>query len=207
MATRKPKPEEQLDEKNILRVIQLLEAPIEGEKPITKKLACELLRINYNTTRLGEILEKFKAKKAREAERRAALRGKPATAEEISYVIQEYLQGGTIDTISKEIFRPATFVKRILEDNAVPTRIPGHTYFKPELIPDGAVRDRFNLGEIVYSARYDSLARVDHEIRSKDGLQWVYRIWLLAESQLQNAYQPAEELASLDHLRKIGVKI
>lgn len=207
MATRKPKPEEQLDDKNILRVIQLLEAPTEGEKPITKKLACELLRINYNTTRLGEILEKFKAKKAREAERRAALRGKPATAEEISYVIQEYLQGGTIDTISKEIFRPATFVKRILEDNAVPTRIPGHTYFKPELIPDGAVRDRFNLGEIVYSARYDSLARVDHEIRSKDGFQWVYRIWLLAEKWKQNAYQEACELASLEHLRLLGVKI
>lgn len=206
MATRKPKPEEQLDDKNILRVIQLLEVPAEGEKAITKKLACELLRINYNTTRLGEIIEKFKAKKTREAERRAALRGKPATPEETCFVIQEYLEGATVEAISASTFRPATFVKKVLTDNAVPTRTPGHSYFRPEFIPDGAVRDAFSVGEVVYSARYDSLARVDHLFPGK-GDEKVYRCWLLGERWKQNCYQPASELASLQHLRVLGVRV
>lgn len=192
---------------NLKKVIQLLEHPEEGTKPPTKKWCCEYLGMAYNTTRLGDILEKFKEKEARDAARRAALRGKPATPEETCFIIQEYLEGGTVDSITKATFRPANFVKRVLDDNAVPIRVPGSTYFKPELVPEGAARDKFACGEVVYSARYDSLARVDAEHRSKDGLRWVYRIWLLAERWKQNAYQPAEELASLEHLRKLGVAI
>jgi hypothetical protein len=36
---------------------------------------------------------------------------------------------------------------------------------------------------------------------------WIYRIWLLSERWLQSAYQPASELASLEHLRELGVKL
>jgi hypothetical protein len=46
MAVRK-KREEKLSEANINKVIELLAA----EKPITKKEACEILHIAYNTTR------------------------------------------------------------------------------------------------------------------------------------------------------------
>ena len=84
--------------------------------------------------------------------------------------------------------------------------MPGHTYFKPELIPDGAVRNRFKLGEIVYSARYDSLARIDTEtLTEKYG--YIYRVWLLSDRWLQAANQEAYELASLEHLRELGVKV
>jgi hypothetical protein len=34
-----------------------------------------------------------------------------------------------------------------------------------------------------------------------------YRIYLLADKWRQYAYQPPEELASLEHLRKIGINI
>lgn len=205
MATRRKTAEdERLDDASIERVIELLE-PKEG-KPGTKKDACQILGIAYNVTRLAKIIEDYRKGKAREAERRAALRGKPATNDEIVYVISEYLEGATIDAITKSTYRPANFVKHILETNAVPIRANSHDYFRPELIPEGAMRDRFAVGERVYSARYDSIAEVETESVGKHG-EWVYRVWLLAEKWKQYAYQPVEELASLEHLRKLGVKV
>ena len=208
MATKKRSELEQelMTEANILRVISLLEPKDTVTKPITKKDACQILGMAYNTTRLATILDDFKAKRDRDAQRRAALRGKAATQEEIVYVIQEYLEGATVDAISKSTYRGSTFIKAILEKYDVPVRQTSHDYFNPELIPDGATRSRFPVGEVVYSARYDSIARIDTEQpHAQHG--WVYRIWLLAEKWKQSAYQPAEELASLQHLRELGVRI
>jgi hypothetical protein len=197
--------EELMTDANISKVIRLLEPEV-GTKPITKKDACQILGMAYNTTRLGTIIDEFKKKQARDAERRAALRGKPASKEDMVYIISEYLSGETVDSISKMTYRSPTFIKNILESNAVPIRVPGHTYFDPQLIPDGAVRDRFKIGEIVYSARYDSIARVDLEQKT-DKYGFIYRIWLLSDKWLQSAYQEASELASLEHLREMGVRI
>ena len=203
MATRRTKNEdERLDDAHFERVI----AGLEQEKPITKKEACSILGIAYNVTRLASLIEKYKEGKKRDAERRAKLRGKPATPDEIVYVIQDYLEGATIDSIVNSTFRPANFVKHILEKYDVPIRSTKHDYFKPELIPDGAVRAKFNIGERVYSARYDSLAEIEKESVGKDGVL-VYRVWLLSEKWRQYAYQEAHELASLEHLRTLGVRI
>ena len=208
MATRKKSAseEELMTTSNITRVIRLLEPTEEGVKPITKKDACQILGMAYNTTRLGTIIDDFKKTQTRNAERRAALRGKPATQEDVVYIISEYLNGETIDAISKITYRSSSFVKNILEINAVPIRIPGSTYFTPELVPEGAMRERFQVGEVVYSARYDSLARIDTEQKT-DKYGFIYRVWLLSEKWLQSAYQEAYELASLEHLRKLGVRI
>jgi hypothetical protein len=203
MATRKTN-DGLLTEANILRVIDLLE-PKEG-KPGTKKDACQILGIAYNTTRLTTIIDQYKAKKAKDAERRAALRGKPATQDEINFVIQEYMEGATVDSISKSLYRSSGFVKQLLEKFDVPIRASSTDYFRPELIPEGAMRDRFALGEIVYSARYDSCARIDKESHDPR-YGWIYRIWLLSDKWLQSANQEACELASLAHLRTLGVKI
>jgi hypothetical protein len=208
MATRKrPQLEEELmTGANIAKVIKLLEPVEEGKKPITKKDACAILGMAYNTTRLGTIIDEYKQKQIRISERKSQLRGKPATQEEKVYIISEYLSGETVDAISKMTYRSSRFIKDILEGNSVPIRVPGSSYFNPELIPDGAVRDRFKIGEVVYSSRYDSVARIDAEQNTaKHG--FVYRIWLLAERWQQNAYQEATELASLEHLRQMGVRI
>ena len=50
------KKHENLTKANIAKVIDLLEA----EKPITKKEACSILNITYNTTRLGNIITEYK---------------------------------------------------------------------------------------------------------------------------------------------------
>ena len=46
---------EKLDEATLDRVSALLNQ----DNPITKKEACEMLNISYNTTRLGKILDDF----------------------------------------------------------------------------------------------------------------------------------------------------
>ena len=208
MATKKRSEleEELMTDANIARVIKLLEPTEEGAKPITKKDACQILGMAYNTTRLGTIIEQFKTRQKRTAERKAQLRGKPVTSDEVQFIISEYLEGEPIDSISKSTYRSAAVIKRVLEENAVPIRVPGHSYFDPQLIPEGAMRDRFRVGEVVYSARYDSTARIEAEQKHPQ-YGWIYRVWLLSERWLQAAYQPACELASLEHLREIGVKV
>ena len=208
MATRKrPALEEELmTDANIARVIRLLEPTEEGKKPITKKDACAILGMSYNTTRLGTIIDDYKQKQVRTAQRKSQLRGKPATQEEKVYIISEYLNGETVDAISKMTYRSSKFIKDVLEGNSVPIRVPGSSYFSPEMIPDGAIRDRFKIGEVVYSSRYDSIARIDAEQKTEK-YGFIYRIWLMSDRWLQSAYQEASELASLEHLRELGVKI
>lgn len=195
---------EKMTDANIAKVIRLLE-PEDG-KPITKKDACQMLGMAYNTTRLASVIEEFKQKQQRIAEQKAKLRGKPITDNERASIIQEYLAGATIESISKMTYRGSHLIKQVLEDNSVPIRQPGHNYFTPQLIPDGAMRDRFQPGEVVYSACYDSMARIKSEkLDPKHG--YVYSMWLLSERWLQWCWQPAYELASLEHLRKIGVQV
>jgi hypothetical protein len=171
----------------------------------TKKAACEILNISYNVSRLDKLIEGYKEKKERDAKLRADKRGKPATPDEISYIVMEYLQGAPIDTISKSTFRGATFINSLLEKYNVPKRTASLDYKNPPMIPDDAVRNKFAINELVYSVKYDSLASIEAEFKQEN--ENVYRIWLRHENQQQYAYQPWWELASLQGLRDIGVQI
>jgi hypothetical protein len=197
MATKRVKNEdERLDDAHMDHVIKMLE-PTDGTKAWTKKECCAYLGITYNTTRLGTLIEKYKERKAADAARRAEKRGKPATDGEIAYIISSYLEGGTIDSISSALYRGSTFVRSILDRFSVPIRNTSHSYFRPGLVPEEAIRTKFTVGEVVYSMRYDSLAKIRSEFSPG-----VYAIYLMSEKQQQFAYQPAEELASLEHLKK-----
>jgi hypothetical protein len=198
---RRTSEDENLTDSAIEQVIKLLTA----EKPGTKKDACSILRIAYNTTRLDRIINEYQEKKTADSARRASKRGKPATEQEINYIITEYMEGQPLDAISKGIYRGVGFIKAVLEKHSVPEKPSSRDYFHPELIPEGAVREKFAVGERVYSARYDSLATVKAEYKYPDG--FVYRIWLEDEHEKQFAFQPAWELASLDHLREVGVTL
>jgi hypothetical protein len=208
MATRKNAlEEERMTDANILKVISMLEPPEGADyKPWTKKEACQFLGMAYNTTRLGNVIESFKAKQEKDRQRRQEKRGKPATQDEIVYAVSEYLTGETVDAISKALYRSTSFVRQLLEKYNVPIRQTGHSYFSPELVPEGAMRERFALGEKVYSMRYDCVAVVEKE-QSDPRYGWIYRVWLPDEKWKQHAWQPAYELASLKHLEELGVKL
>lgn len=198
MANKKTKngENEKLDFNNVERVIKLLEA----KPPITKKAACEILNIAYNTARLDKILEKHREGVERDKKLRAQKRGTPATKEEVSYIAKSYLNGESVESISSSLHRPSTLVTQVLDTYGVPRRQRAHNYFKPLLIPEACVRTEFKTGERVYSARYDSLCVVEAELKHKD--EKCYRIWLLGDRWQQYACQPASELASLEHLKE-----
>ena len=187
---------EKLDDASMDKAIACL------ENKGTKKEACSIINISYNTTRLSNLIDKYLVDKAKNAAKRAEKRGKPANNDEISFTISSYLEGGTVESISKSLYRGATFVNSILERCGVPIRTIPHNYFRPGLVPEAAMRDRFKVGEKVYSMRYDSLAEIMNE-RSIG----IYQIYLLSEKWKQFAFQESAELASLDHLREYGVRI
>ena len=199
MATKRNE-SENLTDANLEKVSKLLAA----EKPITKKAACEMLSISYNTARLDKLLTEYHERKAYVKSQRAKKRYTPASPQEVDFVVSSYLEGAPINKISDQLFRPASFVTNTLERVGCPKRLTGHDYWKPELIPEVACRTEFAEGEKVWSARYNSMALVEHRLPNQPD---VYRIWLLAEEWQQKAYQPYWELASLDHLKQQGIKI
>jgi len=198
----KVKGSEKLDDNNVKYVTELLES----DKPITKKEACGILRISYNTTRLGNIIAGYKERAATEARLRAKNRGKAATDNEIVRAIEEYLNGDSISEIAKFMYRSSSFIKGIIKKHNVPVRSTSSDYFSPELLPDEVLSEDFKPGELVWSARYNTTARVDKLVQIQEGHGNVYRIWTLGKNQ-RYAAQPWYELGKLEHLQNLGVKL
>ena len=138
----KKKDYENLTKTNIQRVIDLLES----EKPITKKEACQMLRITYNTTRLARIIEDHKDQEAFVALRKSQNKGKLATKDEIRSVCEMYIDGYNISEIASSLYRSPAFVKNIIEKVGVPFKYPAAGYnWKEVMLPDQCVRERFEI--------------------------------------------------------------
>ena len=198
----KVKDSEKLDDNNINYVIELLQS----DKPITKKEACSILRISYNTTRLGNIIAGYEERAATEARLRAKNRGKSATDGEVVRAIEEYLNGDSISEIAKYMYRSSSFIKGIIRRHNVPERSSSTDYFSPELLPDEVLSESFKEGELVWSARYNTTARIDKLSQTQEEHGNVYRIWILGKNQ-KYAHQPWYELGKLEHLHNLGVKL
>jgi len=119
--TIKKKDHERLEDSNIERVIELLNA----EKPITKKAACEILNISNNTTRLNKIIEDYHERKERRKRNFAKNRGRPLDDFEKKNIVNWYLQGNNITELSEMLYRPPTRIKEVLDKVGVPERARG----------------------------------------------------------------------------------
>ena len=139
---------EDLSAVNIKRVIAEL------EQGATKKVACEMLRISYNTTRLNNIIEEFEVEEARIADRKARNKGKMAMKHEIQRAITDYIEGDSITDIAKNLYRSPAFVKGIIERVGVPRRPVGEEKAHEVLLPDACIKEEFQEGEIAWSSRY-----------------------------------------------------
>lgn len=217
MAKVKKKEHENLSNANVEKVIQLLEA----EKPITKKQACEILNITYNTTRLGKIIEEYKEQKVLDEKRRAANKGKPASDHEIKYAIEQYLEGISVSEIADQLYRPSSFVRTLLDRIGVPSRGVGENYANFSALPEQCISDKFEVGEIAWSSRYSGPCIIERERgTSADGLSRVYQIYVVEPYEEPEekffatvgkagfyANQPAYDLGKLDHLKQYGVDI
>lgn len=210
----KVKEGEKLTPENIEKVIDLLER----EKPISKKEACEILSISYNTTRLSKIIEQFKEEKILNEKRRAANRGKPAAAHEIQACIEGYLDGDSINDIADRLYRPTTFVKKVIEDVGVPGRVAGHSVLKPNFVPENCISESFRIGEIVWSAKHQAMSIV-RKLQKEDPYM-VYQIYVIEPIEEPSPFFPqyqdyggfyanvaSFDLGKMEHLKEYGIDI
>lgn len=192
----KQKEGENLTPDNIEKVISLLA----GDPPITKREACGILNISYNTTRLNKIIEEYQERLRYKEEMRKKLRGKPSTPQEELGIVKSYLMGESISSISESSYRSIDFIRHILKQYKVPERSRTQDYFHPELIPDEYLKEDYEENDLVFSARYNApaLIRKLHQDTEKHGK--VYALWLMGKEQMF-AYQPWYELANLTHIQ------
>lgn len=224
----KKKDYENLSDSNIRSVITKLNA----DNPITKKEACEILNISYNTTRLTKIIDEYYDRIQYVKKRKSQLRGRPASKEEIGEIVSAYLKGESFQEISKTTYRSLAFVKSIIQKVGVPSRVLEDEDWIPEYLPESCVRDSFEAGEIAWSARYHRPVIVEAELSidyqaEKPGYKDVnyekkysskaYKIYVITESDDDddfskrvpgfNAYSLAYDLGSLKHLEEYGVNL
>jgi hypothetical protein len=141
--TIKKKAHEKLDDTNIKRVITALNS----ENSITKKEACEMLNISYNTTRLTKIINNYKEEQEYKKERKSKNRGKPVTQDDLKEMITKYLIGIPVSHIAAQLYRSPAFVKGHIDRIGVPTRVALGEEF---IVPDECVKETFEIGEWVW---------------------------------------------------------
>jgi DNA-binding CsgD family transcriptional regulator len=210
----KKKEGENLTDAHIEKVISLLGA----EKPITKKEACEILNISYNTTRLTKIINEYLEEQESQKKRRAANKGKPLNDYEKQVIIEGVLDGDSVTEIAKRLYRSTASVNKTIEEIGIPER--SDSYVSIAILPDLCVSDSFNAGELVWCARSNKIAvvREDKCQRNPDILQ-VYEFERLEEDSPffpncrtgdyggQYASYPKYEVGRLEHLKQYGIDL
>lgn len=216
---------EKLDDTNLQRVWDALN----DNNPITKKEACEMLNITYNTTRLNRILEEHRDTMEYRATRKAQLKGTKATEAEIKTVIEWYLEERPVSDIAKSMYRSSTFVKNIINKVGVPEKRPKTEQgggAKVGYLPDECVSDSFEPGEKVWCARHDLPAIVKKVMPNTKQTNYLekygaecYHIYVIELTDFDspyfghqniggfNAHAIAYDIGSLKHLEKYGAEI
>lgn len=195
----KVKEYEKLDDATVKKVIGLLEK----ESPITKKEACSILNIAYNTKRLNTIIENYRDKIETRKRLFAANRGKAWIPIDVKQLVMSYLKGSSISDLSSSLFRSNGAIKKKLELCGVPLRKTEATYFKPELLPDGCAKEEYEEGDLVWSSRYCCVVEVGKLFQVHKHHGNVYSIWIYGKHN-QSGYQPWYELGELPILQEIG---
>lgn len=184
----KVKAGEKLDEPNIKAVIKALS----DDKPCSKKEACGMLNITYNTTRLNNIIEDYESKIAFRRKQRAAVRKTPITTADKKNIVQSFVSGDAIGEIVKASYRSLRIVQTVLKEFNLPTRVASTDRV---LIEEHQTAEDYSKGDLVYSAKYGAYAEIIREHSNTEEGK-VYQIYVLG-SQAQNAYQPYYELIDL----------
>jgi len=218
MKTIRKKSHEKLDEINLQRVSELLS----DAKPITKKEACDMLNITYNTTRLTSILKDFEETMQFREKRKAQNRGRKATDYEIKQAIEMYLDEQPVSSIAQALYRSTTFVRNLLDKVGVPLKRPSTERGmcnKIGYLPEECVSEDFKPGEKVWCARYDLPARI---VKGRYDERYdcnIYHVYVIEMTNFESKYfgHIAEggfnshfysyDLGSLRHLNKYDINI
>lgn len=206
----KKKEYENITEANVKKVIGLLN----GSPGITKKEACEILNISYNTARLSKIIEEHNYQAEITKKMKAKKRGRPADDYEIKNMVESFLEGASFSEIAKSNYRSIAFVKSIIEKVGVPERVTGDDKFEIEYLPDECVAETFEIGEIAWSAKYHASCVIKRKLDKplyfeRYGCE-CYDIYINQETEGYTkggfyASAPAYDLGKLNHLEKYGI--
>ena len=218
MRTIRKKGHEKLDDANLQRVLDYLNA----DQPITKKEACAMLNITYNTTRLNSIMIDFEDTLRHRAKRKAQNRGRKATDYEIKQAIEMYLDEQPVSSIAQALYRSTTFVRNLLDRVGVPMKRPSTERSSGAgigYLPDECVSDTFEPGEKVWCARHDLPARIIKGKFDKRYDSWIYHVYVIELTNFESEYfgfikeggyhahQCSYDLGSLRHLNKYDINI
>jgi hypothetical protein len=224
---------EDLSDANIARVIKGMHTLDSSRPTITKKEACQILKISYNPTRLDKIIEEYNDKIEYRAKRRQQKRGTRATPDEIQEAVRAFLRGDGITDISARLYRSMPFVRSLIETVGVPTRgSNAEERSSAYLLPEQCVATEFAVGELVWSAKDHALAEILNEYneeyrKGKKGLVGSTDYEKLYGTKLYGIFvyewQPDEEyqhlgagnystslaydLGSLKHLKEYGIDL
>ena len=213
----KTRKHENLTETNIQHVIELLK----DEKPITKKEACSILNISYNTTRLNKIIEDHQETVAYRERRKAQNKGKGATEMEIKQVVNFYLDGSNISDIAKSLYRSPAFIKAIIDRVGIPQKLAMTDYEgrKNDILPEQGVAEACDVGEKIWAGRQNYPAIVEREVQEEKAEERGYKIYLCytiecSQDDLKDTYFPhltyagkyyplaSYDMGKLNHLQK-----
>jgi hypothetical protein len=168
----------------------------------TKKRACEILGIAYNTKRLDNLIVEFQQKQVVEKDLRARKRKEALHGSELAEMITRYLQGDSLEDLSSTFFRSTGNIKYYLNKHGAMLRHHGRVDpLNPPLLPDECVVDSHDPGSYAWSARYNTICKIDKEYQPG-----VYRIVAYSDGLREYAYQSVEELGSIQHLFDLGVR-
>jgi transposase len=213
----KTRKHENLTETNIQHVKELLLA----EKPITKKEACSILNISYNTTRLNKIIADHDETVAYRERRKSQNKGKGATEMEIKQVVNFYLDGSNISDIAKSLYRSPAFIKAIINRIGIPQKLAMTDYEgrRSTILPEQCVAEDFQVGEKIWAVRQNYPAVVQKELKPEEAKERGYKVYLCYtieanQDDLKDTYfphleyagkfypLPAYDMGKLEHLQK-----
>lgn len=167
----------------------------------TKKKSCEILGVSNNKT-MVRLIEEHIARKENDRIMRRKVRRQPIMQRDVVNWITDYLQGDTFGELSERYYRSQAVIKDRIEAAGALLRVNEKINpLDPPLLPDQCMADSFEVGEIVWSAKYGCAVEVTGMYKD------AYRIRVATPSTQESAYQAVYELGSLKHLREMGVDI
>jgi hypothetical protein len=167
----------------------------------TKKAACEVLGIAYNTTRLQTLIDNFLNRQELDKQHRAKKRKEAVKPLEVADWITDYLAGESFDDLSKRYYRSSNVIRYHIAKHGALLRHSKVDKLDPPMVPEQCMSDDFDIGEYVWSMQYNGIVQVKAKYKN------AFRVETLIEGVQEKAYLASYELARLKHLEALGVKL
>lgn len=163
----------------------------------TKKEACEILNIAYNTTRLNRIIKEYQDRQDAIKRRFKQNKGKPLSEVEIGEIVVGTLIGQSPSEISKYLFHTTPKINSVIKKLDIPA--------SGEPLPDNCVLTSAKTGQLVWSSKYNKVAEVVKQTGYDSLSMPVYQVYIYEPSEHRMtggryAHQSIVELGSLEHL-------